>query len=64
MNTSRQQQQQHKHDQIEESTAKATTNAWNGMTLIQLKKELRARGLKVSGKKAKLIERLESSDSD
>lgn len=34
---------------------------YSEMTVVQLKDELRAKGLKVSGKKAELIERLESS---
>ena len=34
---------------------------YSSMTVTQLKDELRSRGLKVSGKKAELIERLESA---
>ena len=31
--------------------------AWSSMTVVELKAELKERGLKVSGKKAELIER-------
>jgi hypothetical protein len=38
-----------------------TNNNWGKMTVVQLKDELRNRGLKVSGRKTDLIERLQSS---
>jgi len=37
------------------------TNNWGKMTVVQLKDELRNRGLKVSGRKTDLVERLQSS---
>ena len=37
--------------------------AWSSMTVVELKAELRERGLKVGGKKADLIERLGGSTS-
>ena len=37
--------------------------AWSSMTVVELKAELKERGLKVSGKKAELIERLSGSSS-
>ena len=45
---------------FEEPSARSSKD-WSKMTVIQLKNELRSRGLRVSGKKDELIERLQSS---
>ena len=49
-------------EEVKEAPAPQTSNGdYSKMTVAELKEELRSKGLKVSGKKAELIERLESS---
>lgn len=43
-----------------ETTAIPCDIDYSNMTVVQLKDELRAKGLKVSGRKSELVERLES----
>lgn len=47
--------------ELEQELFLASAKDFSSMTVVELKNELRSRGLKLSGKKAKLIERLESA---
>jgi ATP-dependent RNA helicase RhlE len=52
------------HHQERPLTLRATESDWQDMTIPELKEELRAQGLKVSGKKQELIDRLLMASSN
>lgn len=51
-----------KQGEVDASPPAAVTTDWADLTVVKLKEELRSRGLKVGGKKADLVQRLQEDD--